>query len=303
LARLIQREQVAIVHVNEILDVYAGVAARVAGVPCVWHVRADLATVPRLRKALSKVVLELADKVVVVSRSVQRRVFQRREREKVFVMNDPGPDPSRFHTGITGSAIREELGIAREELVVGLIGKLVEVKGHAALLRAAPHVLRRFPHTCFLIVGGAVEGERNAEYASMLRGLPEELGIDGRVVFTGFRSDVPQIMAACDVITHCSIYPDPFPGVVLQGMALGKPVVASNLGGAKEQIQEGVSGLLVDPRDPWSLASAITSLLSSPGTRDALGKTAAEQVRTRFTPEIFLDNLTGLYRDLLEIDQ
>ena len=122
---------------------------------------------------------------------------------------------------------------------------------------------------------------------------------DHKVIFTGYRNDIPQVMAASDVVPFCSIGPDPFPGVVLQGMAVGKPVIASNIGGPKEQIEDGISGLLIEPRNPYALAEAICYLLKNKDERKRLGEAAAERVNSVFNSDIFLMKLANLYQRLV----
>jgi len=144
LAKLIRREHVALVHVNEILDVYGGIAARIAGVPCVWHVRADISGWPRpLRAMLPRLVSALSNEVVVVSESVRQLVFADHglDTRKVSVIHDPGPDPETFRPDVDGGAVRRELGIDEGAPVVVLVAKMVEPKGHEVLLRAVPGVL------------------------------------------------------------------------------------------------------------------------------------------------------------------
>ena len=298
LAKLIRRQHVALVHVNEILDVYGGLAAKIAGVPCVWHVRADISGWPRpLRAVLPRIVSALSTEVVVVSESVRRLVFADHglDTRKVSVIHDPGPDPETFRPGVDGTAVRRELGIDDAAPVVVLVAKMVEPKGHEVLLRAAPEVLESHPTARFVIVGGDVDGEHHRRYASRMRSLPAELGAGHAVIFTGYRADVAQVMAAADIVTHCSTHPDPFPGTVLQGMALAKAVIASDLGGPNEQIEQGRSGVLVPAGDPAALAAAICSLLDDPGRRESLGRAAAERVRSTFTAEDFYRRLAGSY--------
>ena len=156
-------------------------------------------------------------------------------------------------------------------------------------------MLASFPDAHFVIVGGELEGlhhQRGTPRGS--DSLPDELGVASAVTFTGYRSDVPQIMAAADVVAHCSTHPDPFPGVVLQGMTLGKAVVASDIGGPREQIEDGLSG---SARGPRRLGGARAGdLRSSWATRSnaaSLGSIAASSVRDRFTSD-------GFYRRLAE---
>ena len=302
LASIIRRERVSLVHVNEILDVYGGIAAKIARVPCVWHVRADISSWPLpLKMALPRIVAWLSSEIIAVSASVEEEVFRLQgvETPKVSVIHDPGPDPSAFRPDLSGAVVRRELGVGdRAELVV-LVAKMVEPKGHEVLIRAVPTVLASFPEAHFVIVGGDLDGLHHQRYAAHLRRLPVELGIGSAVTFTGFRDDVPQIMAAADVVAHCSTHPDPFPGVVLQGMALGKAVVASDIGGPREQIEDGLSGILVAPGDPVVLARAITDLLGDPARRASLGSAAATSVRDRFTSDGFYRRLALAYDDLI----
>ncbi len=303
LASIIRKERVSVVHVNEILDVYGGIAARIAGVPCVWHIRADISAWPfALRAVLPRIVAWLSSEIIAVSASVEEEVFRLQgiDTPKVSVIHDPGPDPSAFRPDLNGTSVRRELGLDDHVGIVVLVAKMVEPKGHEVLIRAVPTVLASLPDTHFVIVGGEVEGSHHQRYAAHLRRLPSELGVESAVTFTGYRSDVPAIMAAADVVTHCSTHPDPFPGVVLQGMALGKAVVASDIGGPREQIEDGVSGVLVAPGDPVELARAIIDLLGDPPKRASLGSVAATSVRDRFTSDGFYRRLAGAYDDLID---
>lgn len=300
LARIIRRERVGLVHVNEILDVYGGVAARLAGVPCVWHVRADVSSWPSpLRRVLPRVVHGLATRVIAVSASVRDEVFVAHgvRPRKVRVIHDAGPDPLVFHPGIDGTGARRSLGVAADAPLVVLVSKLVEPKGHHVLIEAAPKILASFPDARFVVVGGEVDGEHHRRYAERLRRLPAELGIGDAVVFAGYRDDVAAVMAAADVVVHAATHPDPFPGVILQAMAVGTAVVVPDVGGAREQVEDGVSGLRVPMADPGSLADAVCSLLGDADERARLGGAGAERVRTDFSAERFQRELVAVYAD------
>lgn len=300
LGTIIRKEGISLVHVNEILDLYAGFATKLVGVPCVWHIRADLPNVPVARVVIPRVIATLADEVVTVSESVAQRLFwDQGVHADISIIHDPGPDPQEFHPEVDGTCVRVEFDLAKDTFLIVLVAKLVEVKGHEILIRAAPRILTSFPNTRFLIVGGEVEGEHHQTYARRLRMLVDQLGIQDKVIFTGYRSDIPEIMAAADVVVHCSTYPDPFPGVVLQGMAAGKAVVAPNLGGAREQIEPDVSGILVPPSNPDALAEAIHSLLKDEHRRASLGIAAAHRVRSEFASERYYEQLSHVYRELI----
>ncbi len=301
LARIARRERVDVVHVNEILDVYGAVAARLAGVPCVWHVRADMSSWPSpLRAALPRVANALADRIIAVSRSVREEVFERQgvSARKVRVIHDPGPDLRGLHLGADGPAVRQELRVPDHGSLIVQVSKLVAPKGHEILLRAAPKVLASFPDARFAIVGGEEAGMHHHRYAERLRALPAELGIEGAVTFTGYRNDVARVMAAADVVVHSPTHPDPFPNVVLQAMAVGTTVVAADVGGAREQVEHDVSGLLVPMGDPDALADAISRLLADPEERARLATAGVTRVRFSFSAEAFYGRLFELYDEM-----
>jgi len=298
---IIRKEQVSLVHINEVLDLSAAIAAKLTRVPCVVHVRAFLPFHWIVQQGFPRIAALLANAVITVSGSVYNNLFveQGISTGKISIIHNPGPDPSVYHPDVIGESIRGEFGLGKDTFLVPLVGALHEWKGHEILIRAAPQVLTSFPNTRFMMVGGEMAGVHHAEHAIRLKALPGELGIQDKVIFAGYRPDIPQIMAASDVVPFCSIIPDPFPGVVLQGMAVGKPVVASSLGGPIEQIEDGISGLLVEPENPSALADAICHLLQNETERKRLGENAAKRVQSAFSSEIFFKKITNLYDDLI----
>jgi glycosyltransferase involved in cell wall biosynthesis len=221
------------------------------------------------------------------------------DRSRVSVIYDPGLDFSEFHPDVDGTSVRKEFGLGEDDFLVTLVAKLAERKGHETLIRAAPKVLASLPNTYFLLVGGELPGDHHEEYARYLKSLPRSLGVVDRVIFTGFRPDVPEVMAASDIIVHCSVYPDPFPGVVLQGMAVGKSVIASDIGGPREQIEDRVSGVLVEPGNSTALGQAVCSLLHDEKKREALGKAAVERVQALFGAESYSKKISNLYESVI----
>lgn len=300
LSDFIQRERIDIVHINEFYDLYAGIAAKMAGVRCVWHIRAALSQWPLIHYLAPRLIVSLADRVIVVSRSVEREVFlnQGLQGEKIVQIYNAEPGPE-FHPGITPVSFREEFNIQPHEKVVTLVAKIREAKGHENFIRSAAIVLESMPETIFFVVGGELESPHHQRFAQQVKALPEELSIADRVIFTGYRSDIPQVMAGSDVLVHCSTFPDPFPGVVLQGMAVGKPIVASNTGGPKEQIEHGVSGMLCDPESPRALAQEICGLLGDGDRRLKMGQEAVRRVHDKFSADLFYNQISALYADLL----
>jgi len=170
--------------------------------------------------------------------------------------------------------VRENLGGERQYLI-GHFSRLAPWKGQhiliAALTQCPPNVTAMF-------VGDALFGEQ--DYVQELHRQVRTLGLENRVKFLGFRTDIPQLMAACDLVAHTSIAPEPFGRVIVEGMLCGRPVVVAKAGGAVELVEHGMSGFLVTPGVPQELAQVISSCIQE-GERTATianyGRTVASQ--------------------------
>ena len=171
--------------------------------------------------------------------------------------------------------------------LVGVVGRLELEKGHPTLLEAWPTVLQAVPNAYLLIVG---EGSR----LDALQAIARDHGIERHVVFTGRRDDIPAVTAAFDVAVLPS-YREAQGLTILEAMALSRPVVASNVGGIPEMIQDGVSGLLVPPHDPPALAAAIVRLLRDHPYADMLARAGHELVHDRFCVQLMVNAVQALY--------
>jgi glycosyltransferase involved in cell wall biosynthesis len=180
------------------------------------------------------------------------------------LLEPPGPPP-----GTDG--VRAELGIPEDAPVVGSVANFKAAKDHATLLRAAAQVRQAVPSVRFVLVGqGPLEAET--------RRLAGELGLDGTVVFAGFRTDATRLMAAFDAFALSSTY-EGLPIALIEAMATGCPAVATRVGGTPEVVADGVHGYLVPPRDPAALAAGLTRLLEDRALRDGLGAAAAARAQ------------------------
>ena len=196
-------------------------------------------------------------------------------------------DLQRYNHQQPCCTLHEEYLIPEASPIVGVVARLEAEKGHRVLLEAWPLVLAAHPEAWLLIVG---EGsERNS-----LEAQAGSLGISDRVVFTGRREDVPAVTAALDVAVLPS-YREAQGLSVLEAMALSRPVVASNVGGIPEMIEDGVSGLLVPPGNREALAGAINRLLSDHPYADMLAKRGHDLVHDRFCIELMTSQIEALY--------
>ncbi len=179
---------------------------------------------------------------------------------------------------------------------IGLFGVLEPRKGQDHFLRAAAQVAAVQPDATFWIVGSLSFAD-HARYADRLRGLAAELGISERVRFTGFRTDVPHLMASMDAVVLASTGFESLPTVLIEAMALGRPVAATRVGGVEEVIHDGETGLVVPPGDPDALAAAMRRLVSPEGA--AFGAKAQADIKARFAPARFDQEIADCYRSVL----
>jgi glycosyltransferase involved in cell wall biosynthesis len=298
MAQLMRRERVDVVHANEIVDLQPAYAARLAKRPLVWAIRAGFSTTPKLTTTFSRIAVKNARKIIPVSRSVQQSFFgwyDNRD-QKVEVLYDaprfvdrPSPEAAE--------AWRRKLGLGDSTNLIVLVSKLMPQKGHAVLIESAPEILNRYPDTRILIIGGEAEGR--ADYAQGLRRRIDELGLADRVTLFGPSQDVPSLMAASDLVVHCPIFKDPLPGVVIEGMVAGRPVVGTRIGGIPEEIEEGITGLLAEPNDARSLAATVIDLLTRPqAERDAMGERGRARALSVFSRENYKVGLKRIYEEV-----
>jgi len=193
------------------------------------------------------------------------------------------------------SKLRRELGLAGDALVVGSSARLEPDKGHADLLRAFARVADGFAGAHLVLAGdGAEEGR--------LAALAGELGLAERVHLLGFRRDIVDVTAAYDVAVLASLS-EASSAALKEALALGVPAIASDVGGAREIVADGETGLVVPPGDVEALAGALRALLADPARRAAFGAAGRGRVRDRFSEEKLVASTEALYERLLAVGE
>ncbi len=227
------------------------------------------------------------DRLIAVSRAIEAKlVHEGRDIVPISLIHN-GVDLQRYDHQEPCCTLPEEYGMEPGSKIVGVVARLEPEKGHPTLLEAWPAVLGAVPDAYLLIVG---EGSRRDALEAQAR----ELRIAHRIVFTGRRDDVPAVTAALDVAVLPS-YREAQGLTILEAMALSRPVVASNVGGVPEMIEDGVTGLLVPPHDPAALTTAIVRLLTDHPYADMLGRAGHDMVHDRFCIELMVDAIATIY--------
>lgn len=274
---------------------YGSVVAQLTGVDAVWYQLGfpegrHLGWMDRLATLFP------ARGVIAVSRSTQEAqsaLWPQRPARVVY----PGVRTAQFDPdGLPPPRqARARLGLPEEGPLVGIVGRLQHWKGMHTLVEAMPEIRRHHPEAHAIIVGGRDDAE--PEYASFLDRLIRDRGLDEAVIRAGFQSNVPLWMQAMDVVVHASDR-EPFGIVIIEAMALEKPVVATDEGGPEEIITEGRSGLLAPFEDDEALANKVRRYLENPGFARRIGGTARERA-LEFSPERYARRFVGALRNLL----
>ena len=293
LAEILRAVRPDLVHLNDAVCVSrAGImAARRVGVPAICHVRAM-----EERNHYDRWLSRSLKGFICISQAVARHEARSGGRVRPCWVVYNGLDLADFAWGEDKARVRAELGFTAGELV-GCVGRLVAWKGQDVFLRALARLKERYPALRGLVVGEP--GANGARYAQELRELARRLGLEDRVLFTGFRRDIPRLLGAMDVLVHASTAPEPFGRVIIEGMAAGTPVVGTNAGAVPEIIEDKVTGLLVPPGDAGAMAEAIAWVLEHPQEAQAMRLAARRAVELRFTTERYVQGVERVYEEIL----
>jgi glycosyltransferase involved in cell wall biosynthesis len=291
ISRFVRERRPDLIYTNSLKsDFYGALAAWLSGVPVIWHIRDRIEDgyLPRPAVWLVRTLARHVP-VCVVANSASTRATRRR---------GVGVRTAVTARGLTRDHIERCHGERQVNRVpqIGIIGRLASWKGQDVFLQAAALLLRAGVPARFRIAGSAMFGEEAVE--QQLRELARTLGLEEYVDFLGF-SDVPATLLTLDVLVHASTIPEPFGQVIVEGLAAGLPVVATDAGGAREIIEHGKTGLLVPMGDPAALAQALTGLLGDPERARRLGTTGRRHVLENFTIEQSARRSETLYEQLL----
>jgi glycosyltransferase involved in cell wall biosynthesis len=312
LYRLMRREQYAIVHVHTISAAFIGrLAAWLARAPLIiytfrgvafylnspWWVKPFNLLLERLcrgftdfyfsqseenRKRAIKYKMVDPERSLTIGNGVNTHEF----------INEQACDPD------TAARIREELGISPTAAVVGMTARLIREKGVVEFFEAAVKVSRVFPETVFLIVGDAIHSDAEG-IGEQLRQMVKQNGLESRFVFTGFRPDATRLYKAMDIFVLPS-YHEGMPRSIIEAMASGKPIVATDIPGCQDEVVHEETGLLVPVRDAEALSQAILKLLRDPNLARRMGQAGQKRAIELFDERLVCERIVAAYQRIIE---
>ncbi len=237
-----------------------------------------------------------ADGVVSISDFVTKSVYAQGRKGPVFTVHN-GIDPAPFLARYSVADVRAQLGIASNAEVILSVARLFEGKGQRELIRAFERVAEERPRAHLVIVGEDAPHLQGKSFRAELESLASTLALTERITFTGQRSDIPELMAACDVFALPS-FEEPFGLVYLEAMASAKPVVSLTDGGTPEVVVHGETGLLSPPWDVPRLAEHLTQLLADEACAKRMGNAGRERVLSLFTASAMTERIASVYEQL-----
>lgn len=294
LRHLLQQEQVDILHIHSPYPAILGrLAGRLARVKAIIYTEHNIVERYHTLTMLGNVLTyPLSDAIIAISSAVRRSIerWKTARGKTLHTIYDAMDFDAIDAVEADPRVARKKLGINDNHLVVGNVAHIQPQKGHQYLVQAAQLVAEQCPDVTFVIVGG----EKAKGGIKELEELAQRLGIRDRVIFTGFRHDVLQVIAGFDVFVLPSVW-EGFGIVLLEAMALGKPVIGTSVGGIPEVIDDKVDGFLVEPRNPAQLAARIVELLRDEALRNSMGQKGMHKVRRKFAIQEMVRRVEQVY--------
>jgi glycosyltransferase involved in cell wall biosynthesis len=291
--RLGKRHNISLIHLNNILgSQLSGIlAAKFLGVPCVAHLR-DFEKVHPVTRIYAKFI----DHHIAISNAIRDNILQLGVPADNITLVHDAIDLNSFNIDIDCDYLMDEFSLNDAQPRFGIFGRLIDWKGIREFIVATKQVVEHIPNTKSFIVGGASDGDE--DFLKEMIDLTKTLGLENNIIFTGFRTDVPALMKFMHVIVHASITPEPFGMVLIEGMAMGRPIVATRAGGPLDIVIDGQTGILVPMGDANELAKAVISLLDKPATILEMGSNGAKRVSKYFNSNLYAAKVGSIYKNL-----
>ncbi|NQT33469.1 MAG: glycosyltransferase family 4 protein [Candidatus Omnitrophica bacterium] len=307
--RYIRGEKFDIVHVHSpVAAVLGRIAARMAGVPVIiytahgfyfhenmrWWKRCIMIWIERIvQKTCCDMLLTQSreDRETAIAESIV-------DREEVLWISN-GVDTDKFAPGKIKVGLRDSFGLSTSDRVIGFTGRLVREKGMEELLLAVKKLKEDIPGIKLLVVGDTLESDRDQKAGQCLRKIISDNALENDIIFAGFREDMPDIYGIMDVFVLPS-YREGMPRSILEAMASGKPVVATNIRGSREEVVDGVTGRIVPVKDSGALAAAIKEILINKELADKMSNWGRKRSASEFDERMVINRELKVYRELID---
>ncbi|MBN1627856.1 MAG: glycosyltransferase family 4 protein [Deltaproteobacteria bacterium] len=282
-----ERPDIIHIHSRRGADLWGGLAARLAKIPAIITRRVDnpeSALAARFKYSMYR-------HVVTISEGIQKVLIAEGLKPEKITLIHSAVDLDRYKTSGDMEWFHREFGLSAENMAIGTVAQFIPRKGHRYIIESVPKILERFPGARFLFFG---QGPLKNELQAFCR----KTGIDNRVYFAGFRTDLEKILPCLDILLH----PASMEGLgvsLLQAAASGVPIIGARTGGIPEVVNHGVNGYLIEPADTQAIVDSVVSLLQDPEKRRRLGMAGRQKVETSFSISTMVEAYLTLYDKLI----
>ncbi len=286
---IIKRKRINLVHINTniISGISAILAAFFAGVPCISHIRQTRSPICR-----EKIFMSLVKRFVVLNKDVKADYSKYTAEEKIDIVYDG----ISLKEKIASNNFGKEFDLDGAPCV-GMVGRLVDGKGHINFIEAASIIAKIKPKVKFLIVGG--DCSKDGLMLGKLRHLADSLNLNGNIIFTGWRNDISDVVSSFDISVQPYTAPEGLPNTVIEAMALKKPVISTDLPGPAEIVIDGKTGFTVPSKNPQALANAVIKLLDNPRLAEEMGEAGRQRVEDLFDIKKNVKQMEAIYERAL----
>ena len=290
----LRRHRIDLIHLNNgFLPPEALVASRLSGIPCVVHLR-DFQ-----RERISPATAGCVRGVIAISDAVAASLRGKLVGTVAITTIHNAIDLERAQTAAAARGrIRGELGIAEDQIAVGIFGRVIPWKGQLEFVQAMIPAVRANELLRPVIVGDESDGDPG--YFDNIKLLIRKAGLEDAFILAGYRSNVEEFYAAVDIVVHASITPEPFGRVVPEAMAAQRPIIAANAGGPPEVIDQGIDGILFPPGDVAALTNAVSALAADPQLRARMGAAGFAKAAARFGIAAYSKQVAAVYAAVLQ---
>ncbi|HUP27842.1 MAG TPA: glycosyltransferase [Chloroflexia bacterium] len=298
IARLARREKIDLIHANSaVVGVHALPAAMLLGLPCVVHAH-DFNTADLTNRLLTLLMKYPKSAMIFVSQALADHYQAKRQKYPYRVIHN-AVDIDAFHPDpLAREHFLEELGLPLDSYLIGAIGRIEPWKGFDLTVQAFARVAAEHPNARLAVVGDVIFDHMRSVKDDLVK-MVADLGIADKVVFTGFRSDIPFVMSAIDLLVHCPVDREGFPMIMLEAMACARPIVTVPSGGTVEQVIDGINGLLAPIGDVERIAEATSRIVANPALGREMGEAGRRMVEENLTVDKHAARVERFYDAIL----
>ncbi len=287
---IIKKWKIDLVHVNTIVIPSALIAAKLAGKPLIVHKR-EIITRKFISNILDLVTYLLADKVIAISNAVKNSSLEQLKKKTIVIYN--GADISDIKSE-RQNKLRKSYNITNDTLLIGIFSRIEPWKGQHVVIEALPNVLSKFRNIKMIIFGKPYT-RKGEKYFERLRLLVNKLNLQKIVLFPGLIKSANEIYSDFDLVILPSVEPEPLGRVLIESMIAKRVVIATNIGGVKEIIKNGKTGVLVEPKSVDGISDAVVKLLKSENLRETMGNNARKEAIRLFDMKLLIKNIEKIY--------